>query len=204
MRQRFFDRVNIDQRRTHLPDGMAEDLEAECINYEKLIVTSGGIDLQVLGIGLNGHLGFNEPLSAFRSRTRVQTLSRVTRTQNAPLFPSPNDVPRRAITMGVGTILEARRCVLLATGIEKADIVARAFEGPMTAMITATALQLHATCTIVLDEAAASRLKENDHYQRVANELNGILKTTKKISTNGSHPVAISSSKPALSSRIEA
>ena len=133
MRQRFFDGVNIDLRNTHLPDGMADDLVAECVRYEARIVACGGIDLQVLGIGLNGHLGFNEPLSAFRSRTRVQNLSRVTRAQNAPLFPSPGQVPRHAITMGVGTILEARHCLLLATGEEKADVVAKAIEGPMTA-----------------------------------------------------------------------
>lgn len=167
MRQRFFDGVNIDLRNTHLPDGMADDLVAECVRYEARIVACGGIDLQVLGIGLNGHLGFNEPLSAFRSRTRVQNLSRVTRAQNAPLFPSPGQVPRHAITMGVGTILEARHCLLLATGEEKADVVAKAIEGPMTAMITATALQLHPACTIVLDQDAASRLKEHDHYQRL-------------------------------------
>jgi glucosamine-6-phosphate deaminase len=166
MRQRFFDGVNIDRRNTYLPDGMTEDLETECANYEKLIAANGGIDLQVMGIGLNGHLGFNEPLSAFRSRTRVVTLSRVTRLQNAPLFPKPRQVPRRAITMGVGTILEARCCVLLATGLEKAEIVARAIEGPLTAMVTATALQLHPACTIVLDEEAAGNLREHDHYQR--------------------------------------
>ena len=166
MRQRFFDGVNIDRRNTYLPDGMAEDLEAECANYERLIAANDGIDLQVLGIGLNGHLGFNEPLSAFRSRTRVQTLSRVTRLQNAPLFPKPRLMPRRAITMGVGTILEARYCLLLATGLDKAEIVARAIEGPLTAMITTTALQLHPACTIVLDEEAAGNLRENDHYQR--------------------------------------
>ncbi len=129
MRRRFFDGVNIDRRNTYLPDGMAGDLETECVSYERLIAANGGIDLQVLGIGLNGHLGFNEPLSAFRSRTRVQTLSRVTRSQNAPLFPKPRLVPQRAITMGVGTILEARHCLLLATGLDKADIVARAIEG---------------------------------------------------------------------------
>jgi glucosamine-6-phosphate deaminase len=166
MRQRFFDGVNIDRRNTYLPDGMVVDLETECANYEKLIAANGGIDLQLLGIGLNGHLGFNEPLSAFRSRTRVVSLSQVTRSQNAALFPKPRMMPRRAITMGVGTILEARRCLMLATGLDKADIVARAIEGPLTAMITATALQLHPACTIVLDEEAAGNLRENDHYQR--------------------------------------
>ena len=168
MRRRLFHSVNIDLRNTHLPDGMADNLEAECVNYEKLIAAGGGIDLQVLGIGLNGHLGFNEPLSAFQSRTRVQTLSRVTRAQNAPQFPSPGHVPHRAITMGVGTILDARRCLLLATGLEKADVVARAIEGPLTEMITATALQLHPACTVILDEHAAGSLKANDRYQRMA------------------------------------
>jgi glucosamine-6-phosphate deaminase len=178
MRRRFFDGVNLAARHTHLPDGMAKDLEAECVRYEQLIAASGGIDLQVLGIGLNGHLGFNEPLSAFRSRTRVQTLSRVTRAQNAPLFPKPRQVPARAITVGVGTILEARRCLLLATGLDKADIVAKAIEGPLTAMVTATALQLHPACTIVLDEAAASQLREHDLYQRAVPARNGVKSAT--------------------------
>ena len=204
MRQRLFSNVNIDLRHTHLPDGMADDLEAECADYEKLITANGGIDLQVLGIGLNGHLGFNEPLSAFRSRTRVQTLSRVTRAQNAPLFPNPNQMPRRAITMGVGTILEARRCLLLATGEEKADIVARAFEGPLTAMITATALQLHPACTIVLDEAAASSLRENDHYQRIVAAQNLAPNSAQKIlapNKNGCHPPPATPQNPLLAAR---
>jgi glucosamine-6-phosphate deaminase len=166
MRRRLFDRVNIQLSHTHLPNGMASDLAAECIYYENLIQANGGIGLQVLGIGLNGHLGFNEPLSAFRSRTRVQTLSRVTRAQNAPLFPTFKQVPRQAITMGIGTILDARRCLLLATGVEKAEVVAKAIEGPLTAMVTASALQMHPHCTIVLDAAAASQLQEHDHYHQ--------------------------------------
>jgi glucosamine-6-phosphate deaminase len=167
MRERLFDRVNIDPRNTHLPDGTAKDLGAECKRYERLIADAGGIDLQLLGIGLNGHLGFNEPLSALRSRTRVELLSPETRAQNAPLFPKPTPVPRQAITMGVGTILEARRCLLLATGREKAEIVARAVEGPMTARIIASALQLHPYCTVILDAAAAGSLKRNGHNPRV-------------------------------------
>jgi len=110
----------------------------------------------VLGIGLNGHLGFNEPLSSFQSRTQVQTLSRSTRLQNRTLFPKSRQIPFQAITMGIGTILDARQCLLLATGVEKAEIVAKAVEGPMTAMVTATALQLHPHSTVVLDDAAAS------------------------------------------------
>jgi glucosamine-6-phosphate deaminase len=171
MKDRFFAKVNIDLRHTHLPDGAAKDLAAECRHYEKLIAESGGIDLQLLGIGLNGHLGFNEPHSAFRSRTRVQALSRVTRARNAPLFPAPRQVPRRAITMGLGTILEARRCVMLATGKDKADIVARTLEGSLTAMIPATALQSHPACTIVLDKAAASSLRANFVSARALTEM---------------------------------
>lgn len=167
MNHHLFLRVNIDLKNTHLPNGMSPDLAAECDNYEKLIVESGGIDLQLLGIGQNGHLGFNEPLSAFRSRTRVKILSPVTRAQNTPLFPKADLVPHSAITMGVGSILDCRRCILLATGGEKAAIVAQAVEGPITSMISATALQLHPECTLILDEAAGSLLKEADYYHWV-------------------------------------
>ncbi|RME95449.1 MAG: glucosamine-6-phosphate deaminase [Verrucomicrobia bacterium] len=165
MNERLFKHVNIDLRNTHLPNGMAPDLDAECAAYEALIERAGGIDLQLLGIGRAGHIGFNEPLSALMSRTRVKALSPATIEQNAPLFPDPAQMPRRAITMGVGTILEARRCVLLATGGEKADIIARAVEGPITSMISATALQLHRRCVVVVDEAAAARLEGADYYR---------------------------------------
>ena len=167
MNQHLFLRVNIHLQNTHLPDGMADDLAAECTKYENLIVQHGGIDLQLLGIGQNGHLGFNEPLSSFRSRTRVTVLSRATRMQNAPLFSRAESMPRRAITMGVGSILECRRCLLLATGAEKASIVAKAVEGPITSMISATALQLHQNCTFILDSAAAGKLKESEYHQWV-------------------------------------
>jgi glucosamine-6-phosphate deaminase len=164
MNRHLFLQVNIDLQNTHLPDGMAADLDAECANYERVIAENGGIDLQLLGIGQNGHLGFNEPLSAFRSRTRVKILSPVTRAQNAPLFPRPDLVPQRAITMGVGSILNCRHCILLATGEDKAAIVAKAVEGPITSMISATALQLHPECTVILDEVAGSQLNESDYY----------------------------------------
>jgi glucosamine-6-phosphate deaminase len=160
MNRHLFAHINIELSNTHLPNGMATNLAQECANYERLISESGGIDLQLLGVGQNGHLGFNEPLSAIQSRTRVQTLSPMTRTQNASLFPKPDQVPHRAITMGVGTILDCRRCVLLATGEEKAAIIAKAVEGPITSMVTATSLQMHPNCTIVLDQAAGSQLKE--------------------------------------------
>jgi glucosamine-6-phosphate deaminase len=165
MKQHLFDQVNLDPRNTHLPDGAAPDPDAEGRRYDALIADAGGIDLQLLGIGQSGHIGFNEPLSALRSRTRVKALSPATLVQNAPLFPDPAQMPRRAITMGVGTILDCRRCVLLATGKEKAAIIAKAIEGPITAMVSATALQLHERCTVVVDEAAAGELKESDYYR---------------------------------------
>lgn len=171
MREHLFSRVNIDPRKTHLPDGAAADLDAECRHYETLIQQAGGIDVQLLGIGKAGHIGFNEPLSALRSRTRVKALTPTTREQNATAFPSHTEVPRRAITMGVGTILDCRRCVLLATGESKAEIIAKAVEGPITSMISATALQLHPRCSVIVDEAAARNLKERDYYRWIfANE----------------------------------
>lgn len=171
MDHHLFSRVNIDRRNTFLPDGAAADPDAESRRYDELITQKGGIDLQLLGIGRTGHLGFNEPLSALKSRTRVKALSPITMAQNGPLFKDASKMPRRAITMGVGTILEARRCILLATGEEKADIIAKAIEGPITAMISATALQLHQRCTVVVDEAAGSKLKETEYYRWIfANE----------------------------------
>jgi glucosamine-6-phosphate deaminase len=167
MNKHLLHRVNVDQRNTHLPDGMADDLDAECRAYEEKIVDCNGIDLQLLGIGRTGHIGFNEPLSAMRSRTRVKALTPETIKQNAALAGGVDKMPRRAITMGVGTILECRRCVLLATGAEKADVIAKAVEGPVTSMISATALQLHPKCTVIVDETAAVRLEHQDYYRWV-------------------------------------
>ncbi|MGA2662490.1 MAG: glucosamine-6-phosphate deaminase [Verrucomicrobiota bacterium] len=165
MNRHLFGQVNIDLRNTHLPNGLAEDLDQECRRYEATIQRFGGIELQLLGIGKAGHIGFNEPLSALRSRTRVKALTPTTLRQNAPFFGGEDKMPRRAITMGVGTIIEARRCLLLATGESKAAVLAQAVEGPITSMISASALQLHARCTVVVDEAAASRLAGKDYYR---------------------------------------
>jgi glucosamine-6-phosphate deaminase len=171
MEQHLFRHVNIEPRNTHLPNGLATDLEEECRGYEALIQRFGGIDLQLLGIGKAGHIGFNEPLSALRSRTRVKALTPTTLKQNAPSFGGEEHMPRRAITMGVGTILECRRCLLLATGDSKADVIAKAVEGPITSMISATTLQLHPRCTVVVDEEAASKLAGKDYYRWIfANE----------------------------------
>ena len=165
MDHHLFRHVNIELRNTHLPNGLASNLDEECRHYETLIERFGGIDVQVLGIGRAGHIGFNEPLSALLSRTRIKALTPTTLKQNAAAFGGEEKVPRRAITMGVGTIIEARRCLLLATGESKAEVIAQAVEGPITSMVTASALQLHPRCTVVVDEAAASKLKEKDYYR---------------------------------------
>lgn len=165
MDRHLFKQVNIEPRNTHLPNGLANDLDGECRNYEALIQKFGGIDLQLLGVGKAGHIGFNEPLSALRSRTRVKALTPTTIQQNSAAFGGEDRMPRRAITMGVGTIIEARRCILLASGGSKADVIAQAVEGPITSMVTATALQLHARCTVVVDEEAGAKLKEKDYYR---------------------------------------
>ena len=167
MQRHLFDHIDINRDDTHIPNGLAENVDQECARYESMIATVGGIDLQLLGIGRSGHIGFNEPLSSMFSRTRAKALTPETIAQNATLFPSPDMMPRRAITMGVGTILETRRCILLATGAEKAHIVAKAVEGPVTSMVSATALQLHKRCTVVVDEDAAAELTQLDYYRWV-------------------------------------
>ena len=164
MNRHLFDKINIDPANTYLPNGVAPDLDQECRDYEAKIEACGGIDLQLLGIGSTGHIGFNEPLSALRSRTRCKALTPGTIAQNSPLFENPEDMPKRAMTMGVGTILDTARCIMLVTGESKADIVAKAVEGPITSMISATALQLHPRCTVIVDEAAAAKLENRGYY----------------------------------------
>jgi len=155
----LFDHVNIAKANTHVPGGLAEDPELQCMFYEDLIEDAGGIDFQVLGIGSNGHIGFNEPGSSLSSRTRVVDLTESTIADNARFFDKAEDVPRQAVTMGIGTILESSRVILLATGAGKADVVAKAIEGPVTASVPASALQLHPGVTFVLTEDAAADLK---------------------------------------------
>lgn len=166
MRRHLFDHVDLPAENTHLPDGVAEDLAAEARAYEAAIQVAGGVDLQLLGLGRTGHIGFNEPLSALMSRTRQVALTPTTRSQNAPMFGGdPEDVPPYALTMGVGTILEARELLMVVTGERKAEILATATEGPITAMVSATALQLHARCVVIADEPAAGSLVGREHYR---------------------------------------
>lgn len=169
MQVNLFDHVNIPPAHTHVPDGMAEDIPAACAAYEKGIAKAGGIDVQVLGIGANGHIGFNEPSSSLRSRTRFKTLTEKTCRDNARFFDSVNEVPRYCVTMGIGTILESRQCLMIATGGNKADAVAAMVEGPLSAMCPASALQLHTAAKVFVDEAAAAKLTYTSYYRWVHN-----------------------------------
>jgi len=167
MQENLFRHLNIVQANTHVPDGRSLDFEASCRRYEQRIRDAGGIDLQVLGIGRDGHIAFNEPGSSLGSRTRVKSLTGETIRDNARFFGSEAQVPRLAITMGVGTILEARRCLLLATGAAKTATIRSTIEGPVTAQITASALQLHQDVIVVLDEEAGSWLTRREYYAEV-------------------------------------
>ena len=158
MNDNLFNHINVDKKRTFVPDGMAKDIPAFCKWYEEQILRAGGIDVQLLGIGGNGHIAFNEPGSSLGSRTRVKTLDDKTIKDNARFFKSLDEVPKYAITMGIGTIMEARSLILLANKENKADAISKTVEGPITAMVPATIVQLHPKATIITDKAAASRL----------------------------------------------
>ena len=161
MNQQLFDYVNINKKNTHVPDGMARDVEASCEEYEGMMDDVGGVDCQVLGIGSNGHIGFNEPGTSLASRTHMTRLTESTINDNARFFNRRQDVPTKAVTMGIGTILDADRVVLVANGARKADCIARAIEGPITAMVPASALQLHPRVTFVVTADAATKLMLN-------------------------------------------
>lgn len=165
--QEFLDHINILPGHTHIPDGSEPDFHATCENYEKAIKDAGGIDLQILGIGRTGHIGFNEPTSSLASRTRLKTLSTETIEDNRK---AGDDIPSLSITMGIGTILEATRIVMLASGEAKAEAIAKAIEGPITSSCSASALQMHRDVTILLDESAAANLSHRDYYDRVVQQ----------------------------------
>ena len=161
MNEQLFNRVNINKKNTHVPDGLARDIEAHCAEYERMIADVGGIDCQVLGIGSNGHIGFNEPGTSLASRTHMTPLTQNTINDNARFFKRREDVPTRAITMGIRTVLDAERVVLVANGAKKADVIAKAIEGPITATVPASALQMHPRVTFVVTTDAASKLTLN-------------------------------------------
>ncbi len=151
--------------RVHTPDGSARDVQAAAADYEERIRRAGGIDVQILGVGSNGHIGFNEPGSSLGSRTRIKTLTQSTRNDNQRFFPTLDDVPRHCLTQGLGTIMDARHIVLLAQGNSKADAIAQVCEGPITTMCPGSILQLHEHATVIIDEGAASRLRLADYYK---------------------------------------
>ncbi len=167
MWEKLFSHVNVSIKNVHIPDGLAKDVPAACAHYEHKISAAGGIDLQLLGIGTDGHIGFNEPTSSLASRTRIKTLTPQTRKDNARFFENAGEVPYHVITMGIGTILESRHCALLAFGKNKARAIAEAVEGPVTSMNPASALQLHRKVTVFLDEDAAAELKMKEYYRWV-------------------------------------
>jgi glucosamine-6-phosphate deaminase len=166
MEEALFRHVDLAPARTHVPDGLAADVAAGAAAYEAAIAEAGGMDLVLLGLGEDGHIAFNEPTSSLASRTRIKTLSASSRAANQAAF-GPDPIPSHVVTMGVATILSARRIVLLAHGARKAAALAAMVEGPVTSMVPASALQLHASATVICDEAAATGLRLGAYYRDV-------------------------------------
>ena len=158
MHEHLFDRMNIDPANTNVPDGTEEDPEKECARYEKLIESMGGVDIQLLGIRHNGHIGFNEPDSTFAKTTHCVDLAESTVEANKRFFASVDDVPRQAYTMGIGTIMKAKKILLIVNGESKADAVAKAFFGPVTPEVPASILQFHSDVVVIGDSAALSKI----------------------------------------------
>ncbi|WP_104167692.1 glucosamine-6-phosphate deaminase [Arthrobacter sp. SX1312] len=159
--------LGLDPANVHIPDGSAVDIHQACLDYEQALTGAGGVDLQILGIGTNGHIGFNEPISSLASRTRIKALSAQTRRDNARFFSSGDAVPTHCITQGLGTIMDAQEILLVAQGPSKAEAVAAAIEGPVASMCPASLLQFHPRVTVLLDEDAASQLTLTDYYRFV-------------------------------------
>ena len=167
MWENLFRHLNIAPENVHIPDGNAKDIPGFCAAYEQRIHDAGGIDLQVLGIGTDGHIGFNEPTSSLASRTRIKTLTPQTRQDNARFFASLDEVPTHCITMGIGTIMEARHNLMLAFGANKAHAIAEAVEGPITSINPASILQMHPDAKFCLDAEAAAELERAEYYRWV-------------------------------------
>jgi len=163
----LFSQLNMPKERINIPDGTAPDIPAACRKYEQAIRTAGGIDVQVLGLGMNGHIGFNEPSSSLSSRTRIKTLTDETRRGASAAFGGLENVPTHVITLGLGTIMDAKMCLLLAFGKKKAGAVAKMVEGPVMSMVPGSVLQMHPRAVVILDEDAASELKMAAYYNWV-------------------------------------
>lgn len=176
MQRELFDCIDIDTNNTYLPECATDENPLDVgQRYEEKIRAAGGIDLQVLGIGQNGHIGFNEPSSSLKSRTRIKTLTRETIASNRQYFDDPTTQPQLAITMGIATILDAHEILLLATGTEKAEAVRQSIEGPVSSMWPASILQMHERVTVLLDEEAASALTRQDYYNWVQDQKRRLL-----------------------------
>lgn len=160
MNDNFFNHINIDKANTNVPNGMEPDAEKECARYEELIKSYGGADLQLLGLGHNGHIGFNEPAEQFDKATHCVDLQPSTIEANKRFFASADDVPKQAYTMGIGTIMNAKKIVVVVSGEDKAEIVKKAFFGPVTPSVPASILQFHPDVTVVCDAAAYSKVEE--------------------------------------------
>ena len=162
MKETFFDHINIPEDKRFIPDGLAEDVETECRNYDKSIIEMGGIDIQVLGIGVNGHIGFNEPNINFEAKTHLVNLDEQTIKDNARFFDSIDEVPRQAISMGMKTIMQSKKIVLLASGKNKADAIQKTIEGKITSDLPASLLQIHKDVVIIVDKEAGEKLNRRD------------------------------------------
>lgn len=176
MQHNLFQHIDIANDNTWIPNGVSSNPMQACYDYENAIKLAGGIDLQLLGIGSNGHIGFNEPSSCLTSRTRIKTLSQKTITDNSRFFNADEYQPRLSITMGIGTIMDARQILLLATGESKARAIQATVEGPLSASCPASILQMHQVTTLIIDEAAASKLENNDFYKHIEVENQALLK----------------------------
>lgn len=178
MNEHLFKHIDIDRDNTFVPDGASDNPIQACHDYEAKIKASGGIDLQLLGIGQNGHIGFNEPSSSLSSRTRVKTLTQDTISANQRFFASDEVQPYLALSMGIGTIMESREVLLIATGANKAEAIKNTVEGPISASCPASMLQMHAKALVVVDEAAASQLANVAFYQYIEQEQQRLLAAT--------------------------
>lgn len=174
MKKNLYSQINIKKENIHGLHGSTDDIENHCRRYEALIKDAGGIDVQILGIGSNGHIGFNEPSSSLGSRTRIKTLTEETIESNRRYFEQEEDIPRYCLTMGIGTIMEAKTILLLAFGQNKNEAVFKSVEGPVTAMVPASALQHHPEVKIIIDEDAASELTRKEYYRWVYNHKNDV------------------------------
>ncbi len=180
MQENLFNHIDIEPGNTHVPPGNAANPLKACEEYDELIETTGGIDLQLLGIGRNGHIGFNEPSSGLTSRTRVKTLTPATIEDNARFFGADEFQPHLSITMGIGTIMDSRKIILLATGDSKADAIRATVEGPLSASCPASALQMHKKAVLIIDEAAAAHLEHKEFYKHIERENQKLLQSLKQ------------------------